>query len=605
MFDLDKPLNEPQIQYVIRETLEALCYLHENCFVIHRDMKAGNILLTENGQVKLADFGVSAKNSSPIQRRYSFIGTPYWMSPEIIACETDKEMSYDFKTDIWSLGVTCIELAEKEPPHNELNPNRVMMKIRKSDSPKLKNPSHWSKNFQEFLTKCLNKNPDERLTARELLKHPFIASYTGDDKPIKLLLGEKYADINVVEEVDTDDHDSNKNPSLDTSKASNVLVEDKQDDFETKSILENDENAKKAEKIEPNKKQEDKIVSKLIKPVAPPPPIPNNISNCPPVTVNEPIVKISPKKSPTKIFGSKEEEKAKIDFDLICDQIFEELCDEVIKCDDRAPSVPDVILQVISEILSETNISKKDEVEQVARVISNYDLNKETNKSSKSPKSPAQKPEKDEEVQKLNRSRTRKTITKTFVVDGQTVTETIKKTVIPEEEERQKKLIEDRKRDLIEHRRNLNEDRRKLVEQTRKQDQEKDSLEHDFKEQREKLIREFEIKLAHIYQLRKSEIERCEEAQAIELKTTLKRLKNEQEKSLKIYRDQLKEEFKIFKKELESNSNHIMMAKDHRELLKKQKEKELIKRVNNFFLYEHLLKILIELKLEKIVLIIY
>lgn len=580
MFDLDKPLNEPQIQYVIRETLEALCYLHENCFVIHRDMKAGNILLTESGEVKLADFGVSAKNSSQIQRRYSFIGTPYWMSPEIIACETDKEMSYDYKTDIWSLGVTCIELAEKEPPHNELNPNRVMMKIRKSDSPKLKNANQWSKNFQDFLTKCLNKTPDERLTARELLKHPFIASYTGDEKPIKLLLGEKNADINVVEEVDTDDHDSNKNPSLDTSKASNVLC----DDADIKSVADNDKEHKQIEKsdekTETQEKHEEKLVAKIIKPIAPPPPVPSHVANNVPAPIHEPVVKISPKKSPAK------KVEAKIDVDSFIDQIFEEICDEVIKCDDRAPSVPDVILQVISEILSETNNSNKDEeVEQVARVISNYDINKETNKSSKSPKPQPQKSEikEDNEVQKLNRSRTRKTITKTFVVDGQTVTETIKKTVIPEEEERQKKLIEDRKRDLIEHRRNLNEDRRKLVEQTRKQDQEKESLEHDFKEQREKLIREFEIKLAHIYQLRKSEIERCEEAQAIELKTTLKRLKGEQEKSLKIYRDQLKEEFKLFKKELESNSSHIMMPKDHRELIKKQKEKELIKRVNIYF----------------------
>ena len=170
MFDLDKSLNEQQIQYIIRETLEALAYLHENMFVIHRDMKAGNILLTEHGHVKLADFGVSAKNLTPSQKRSSFIGTPYWMSPEIIACETDKECSYDSKTDIWSLGITCIELAEKEPPHNELNPNRVMMKIRKSDPPKLREHNKWSKQFHEFLGLCLDRNPDSRFTARDLLK---------------------------------------------------------------------------------------------------------------------------------------------------------------------------------------------------------------------------------------------------------------------------------------------------------------------------------------------------------------------------------------------------------------------------------------------------
>ncbi len=212
MFDLDKCLTETQIQYIIRETLEALAFLHDN-LVIHRDMKAGNILLTDSGQVKLADFGVSAKNTSPLQRRYSFIGTPYWMSPEIIACETDKEVSYDTRTDIWSLGITCIELAEKEPPHNELNPNRVMMRIRKSEPPKLadQRPGVWSKTFHEFLAVCLDKNPENRASARELLKHPFIVGFRGnDEKCLASLLGEKNATVNIIEENDGEESTNGK-----------------------------------------------------------------------------------------------------------------------------------------------------------------------------------------------------------------------------------------------------------------------------------------------------------------------------------------------------------------------------------------------------------
>ena len=136
------------------------------------------------------------------------------MSPEIIACETDKEVSYDSKTDIWSLGITCIELAEKEPPHNELNPTRVMMKIRKSDAPRLKEAHKWSRTFNDFLNKCLIKNPEERLTARELLKHPFMAQFNGDEKTIKLLLGEKHATVNVVEEIELDEQNqTNTNSS--------------------------------------------------------------------------------------------------------------------------------------------------------------------------------------------------------------------------------------------------------------------------------------------------------------------------------------------------------------------------------------------------------
>uniref|UniRef100_A0A8C2Z603 non-specific serine/threonine protein kinase n=1 Tax=Cyclopterus lumpus TaxID=8103 RepID=A0A8C2Z603_CYCLU len=140
MLELERPLTEPQIRVVCRQTLEALSYLHENK-VIHRDLKAGNILLSLNGEVKLADFGVSAKNTKTFQRRDSFIGTPYWMAPEVVMCETFKDRPYDYKADIWSLGVTLIELAQIEPPNHEMNPMRVLLKIAKSEPPTLMHPS--------------------------------------------------------------------------------------------------------------------------------------------------------------------------------------------------------------------------------------------------------------------------------------------------------------------------------------------------------------------------------------------------------------------------------------------------------------------------------
>uniref|UniRef100_A0A8C7E3H6 non-specific serine/threonine protein kinase n=1 Tax=Naja naja TaxID=35670 RepID=A0A8C7E3H6_NAJNA len=136
MLELERPLTEPQIRVVCRQTLEALHYLHENK-IIHRDLKAGNILFTLDGDIKLADFGVSAKNTRTIQRRDSFIGTPYWMAPEVVMCETSKDRPYDYKADVWSLGVTLIEMAEIEPPHHELNPMRVLLKIAKSEPPSL------------------------------------------------------------------------------------------------------------------------------------------------------------------------------------------------------------------------------------------------------------------------------------------------------------------------------------------------------------------------------------------------------------------------------------------------------------------------------------
>uniref|UniRef100_A0A8C6MJQ0 non-specific serine/threonine protein kinase n=1 Tax=Nothobranchius furzeri TaxID=105023 RepID=A0A8C6MJQ0_NOTFU len=140
MLELERPLTEPQIRVVCRQTLEALIYLHENK-VIHRDLKAGNILLSLDGDVKLADFGVSAKNTNSLQRRHSFIGTPYWMAPEVVMCETSKDRPYDYKADIWSLGVTLIELAQIEPPNHEMNPMRVLLKIAKSEPPTLMQPS--------------------------------------------------------------------------------------------------------------------------------------------------------------------------------------------------------------------------------------------------------------------------------------------------------------------------------------------------------------------------------------------------------------------------------------------------------------------------------
>uniref|UniRef100_A0A4W5MWM0 non-specific serine/threonine protein kinase n=1 Tax=Hucho hucho TaxID=62062 RepID=A0A4W5MWM0_9TELE len=140
MLELDRGLMEPQIQVICRQTLEALVYLH-SIKIIHRDLKAGNILLTLEGDIKLADFGVSAKNTKTLQRRDSFIGTPYWMAPEVVMCETMKDAPYDYKADIWSLGITLIELAQIEPPHHELNPMRVLLKIAKSEPPTLEQPN--------------------------------------------------------------------------------------------------------------------------------------------------------------------------------------------------------------------------------------------------------------------------------------------------------------------------------------------------------------------------------------------------------------------------------------------------------------------------------
>nr|XP_036231369.1 serine/threonine-protein kinase 10 isoform X2 [Bactrocera oleae]XP_036231370.1 serine/threonine-protein kinase 10 isoform X2 [Bactrocera oleae]XP_036231371.1 serine/threonine-protein kinase 10 isoform X2 [Bactrocera oleae]XP_036231372.1 serine/threonine-protein kinase 10 isoform X2 [Bactrocera oleae] len=210
MVELEKPLTEPQIAYVCRHMTEGLNFLHNNK-VIHRDLKAGNVLLTMEGGVKLADFGVSAKNKHTLQKHDTFIGTPYWMAPELVLCETFRDNPYDLKVDIWSLGITLIELAQMEPPNSEMSPMRVLLKIQKSDPPTLDQPSKWSKEFVDFLKKALVKDPQQRPPTDILLQHKFINCEL-DAKPIKDLLLEYKAEV--VEEVVDDDAEEPRNSAL-------------------------------------------------------------------------------------------------------------------------------------------------------------------------------------------------------------------------------------------------------------------------------------------------------------------------------------------------------------------------------------------------------
>uniref|UniRef100_A0A8C4X798 non-specific serine/threonine protein kinase n=1 Tax=Erpetoichthys calabaricus TaxID=27687 RepID=A0A8C4X798_ERPCA len=213
MLELERPLTEPQIRVVCKQTLDALTYLHENK-VIHRDLKAGNILLTLDGDIKLADFGVSAKNTRTLQRRHSFIGTPYWMAPEVVMCETSKDRPYDYKADVWSLGITLIEMAQIEPPHHELNPMRVLLKIAKAEPPTLAQPSKWSTDFNDFLRKALDKSLDNRWTIPQLLQHPFVTSVT-DNKPLRELIAEAKAEVTEeIEEAKDDEEEEEPEAQL-------------------------------------------------------------------------------------------------------------------------------------------------------------------------------------------------------------------------------------------------------------------------------------------------------------------------------------------------------------------------------------------------------
>uniref|UniRef100_A0A671QL64 non-specific serine/threonine protein kinase n=1 Tax=Sinocyclocheilus anshuiensis TaxID=1608454 RepID=A0A671QL64_9TELE len=214
--ELDRGLEEPQIRVVCKQMLEALQYLH-SMKIIHRDLKAGNILLTLDGDIKLADFGVSAKNTKTLQRRDSFIGTPYWMAPEVVMCETMKDAPYDYKADIWSLGITLIELAQIEPPHHELNPMRVLLKIAKSEPPTLQQPAKWSMEFNDFLKKALDRNPETRPTTAQLLDHPFVSSVK-TNRPLRELVAEAKAEV--MEEIEDNHEEGEDEDPADLSSTS-------------------------------------------------------------------------------------------------------------------------------------------------------------------------------------------------------------------------------------------------------------------------------------------------------------------------------------------------------------------------------------------------
>ncbi|XP_054854637.1 mitogen-activated protein kinase kinase kinase kinase 1 isoform X2 [Eublepharis macularius] len=174
IYQVTGPLSEQQIAYVCRETLQGLSYLHSQG-KIHRDIKGANILLNDRGEVKLADFGISAQISATFARRMSFIGTPYWMAPEVAAVEL--KGGYNVLCDVWSVGITAIELAELQPPMFDMHPMRVLVLMTKSgyQPPKLKEKAKWTPAFHNFVKMTLTKNPKKRPSASKMLTHQFVA----------------------------------------------------------------------------------------------------------------------------------------------------------------------------------------------------------------------------------------------------------------------------------------------------------------------------------------------------------------------------------------------------------------------------------------------
>ncbi|KAM6083802.1 mitogen-activated protein kinase kinase kinase kinase 3 isoform 5-T5 [Theristicus caerulescens] len=224
IYHVTGPLSEQQIAYVSRETLQGLYYLHSKG-KMHRDIKGANILLTDNGHVKLADFGVSAQITATIAKRKSFIGTPYWMAPEVAAVE--RKGGYNQLCDLWAVGITAIELAELQPPMFDLHPMRALFLMTKSNfqPPKLKDKMKWSNSFHHFVKMALTKNPKKRPTAEKLLQHPFVTQPLNRSLAIELLDKMNNPDHSTYHDFDDDDPEPLEVPHRIHSTSRNVREE--------------------------------------------------------------------------------------------------------------------------------------------------------------------------------------------------------------------------------------------------------------------------------------------------------------------------------------------------------------------------------------------
>ncbi|XP_028163622.1 neither inactivation nor afterpotential protein C [Ostrinia furnacalis] len=173
----DRRMSEEHIAYILKYTIKGLVYLHENK-VIHRNVRCSNILITKDGEVKLTDFGLSSKLNGTLDKSNTNVGSPSWMAPEVVTCGDD---GYGNRADVWALGITAIEMTDAKAPFQDMHPTRALFQIVRNPPPGIGKASMWSNDINDFVTECLEKNPEHRPYMVELEEHPFIQSVPEND----------------------------------------------------------------------------------------------------------------------------------------------------------------------------------------------------------------------------------------------------------------------------------------------------------------------------------------------------------------------------------------------------------------------------------------
>ncbi|XP_078794393.1 myosin-IIIa isoform X8 [Oryzias latipes] len=239
-------MDEAIIAYILHEALMGLQHLHINK-TIHRDVKGNNILLTTQGGVKLVDFGVSAQLTNTRLRRNTSVGTPFWMAPEVIACEQQLDSTYDARCDVWSLGITAIELGDGDPPLSELHPMRALFKIPRNPPPTLHQPELWSHDFNDFISRCLIKDFELRPNVLDLLQHVFIKQTVGREKILQkqlIELTDLNQQIGLIEKTshhgktDRSTDSNDRHERIHTKKGGHLKMQSAADEVEDLATLE-------------------------------------------------------------------------------------------------------------------------------------------------------------------------------------------------------------------------------------------------------------------------------------------------------------------------------------------------------------------------------